>query len=193
MATFYRRFIHFDIQGLRLLPPAPFGDLEVPFWVRVVPRSMFTGCLLKWVSFYTKNCHFESLRLHCGYLGHHFGDPGIQGDTQWTHWGPGVKFYRFWGAFGDAPGICFVWISVIWDAQMGGRYQVHVSSDSGMEMMLESDGWMCDNHNKNGGFLMVLLFHLFSRVMSAGMIVGVISVSFGDPRFFWFRKVLGQA
>ena len=37
----------------------------------------------------------ETLRVFFGYLGHHFGDPGVQGDTQWTHWGPDVRFYRF--------------------------------------------------------------------------------------------------
>ena len=33
--------------------------------------------------------------------------------------------------------------SVIWDTKMGDSFQVHVFSDPGMEMMLESDGCMC--------------------------------------------------
>ena len=39
--------------------------------------------------------------------------------------------------------IQFCDFSVIWDAKMGGSFQVHVFSDPGMEMMLKSDGWMC--------------------------------------------------
>ena len=31
-----------------------------------------------------KTVILETLRLHFGYPGHHFGDPGVQGDTQWA-------------------------------------------------------------------------------------------------------------
>ena len=37
----------------------------------------------------------QTLRLHFWYLGHHFGDLGIQGDTQWTPWGADLDFHRF--------------------------------------------------------------------------------------------------
>ena len=39
--------------------------------------------------------------------------------------------------------------SVILDAKMGDCFQVHVFGDPGMEMMPESGGCMCYNHNKN--------------------------------------------
>ena len=37
----------------------------------------------------------ETLRLHSGYLGHHFGDPRVQGDTWQDTLGPDVDFYDF--------------------------------------------------------------------------------------------------
>ena len=37
----------------------------------------------------------QTLRLHFWYLGHHFGDLGVQGDTQWTPWGADLDFDRF--------------------------------------------------------------------------------------------------
>ena len=56
-----------------------------------------------------------------------------------------------WGCSWDLLWRPFCDFSVIWDAKMGGSFQVHVFSDPGMEMMLESDGWMCYNHSKNCG------------------------------------------
>ena len=54
-----------------------------------------TGWLLKCV-LSSKSVILETLKVIFGYLGHHFGDPGVQWDTQWTHCGPDVHFYRFW-------------------------------------------------------------------------------------------------
>ena len=63
---------------------------------------------------------------------------------------------------------------------MGGSFQVHVFSDPGMEMMLESDGWMCKTTVKTVVLEWLHFFHLFSKLMSGGMILGVVLVSFGD-------------
>ena len=63
------------------LPPAPLDAGNC--WL----VDCGTGSL-----FIPKTVILETLRLHFGYLGHHFGDPGIQGVTQRALGGPGVDF-----------------------------------------------------------------------------------------------------
>ena len=60
---------------------------------------------------------------------------------------------------------------------MGDSFQVHVFSDTWMEMMLESDGWMCYNHVVFEGFH---FFDLFTNLVSRGVVWGVILMTFGD-------------
>ena len=69
---------------------------------------------------------------------------------------------------------------------MGDCFQVHVFNDPGMEMMLDSDGWMCYHHTKTVVFEWFHFFHLFSKLMSGGMILGVILVSFSDLGLTFF-------
>ena len=97
-----------------------------------------------------------TLRLHFGYLGHHFGDPEIQGVTQRALGGPGIDFSdfriilgRLWEALWAQFFVFDVFFSsfsshfpVIWDAKMGDCFQVHVFSDPGMEMIPECRGCM---------------------------------------------------
>ena len=87
------------------LPPAPFST-----------GKLLTGQLVNWhhtikllfcfhfgrrkvtyfrFLFVPKTDILESLRLHFGHLGHHFGDPGFQWVTQLPLGGPGVLFYGF--------------------------------------------------------------------------------------------------
>ena len=66
------------------LPPAPL-DVGNCWLVDCGTGSLFVP----------KTVILETLRLQFGYPGDNFGDPGIQRDAQWTHWGPGVHVYRF--------------------------------------------------------------------------------------------------
>ena len=52
------------------------------------------------------------LGYHLGTLGHHFGEPGIPGDTQLDTLGPDLDFYRFWEDFGTllGPSLASVWL-----------------------------------------------------------------------------------
>ena len=60
-------------------------------------RQQATGDRLttEMITFSPETVILETLRLLFEYLGHHFGDTGVQWDTQWTHCGPDVRFYRF--------------------------------------------------------------------------------------------------
>ena len=96
-----------------------------------------------------------TLWLHFGYLGHHFGDPGIQGVTQQALEVKVCIFSDFRvivGVSRDPLWAPFCEFSVICGARMGDWFQVHVFGGSGMEMVLECDGCMCYNHSKNCGF-----------------------------------------
>ena len=59
-----------------------------------------------------------------------------------------------------------LWFSVILGSKTGDSFQVHVFGDPGMEMMPECNDCMCYKHNRNCGFLMVLLFLLFTDLVS---------------------------
>ena len=84
----------------------------------------------------------------------------------------GASWDLLWRPFCDC--------SAIWDAKLGGSFQVHVFSDPGMEMMPECIGWMCYNHDKNCVCLVIHFFYLFSKFVPGGMILGVILTPFGD-------------
>ena len=69
--------------------------------------------------------------------------------------------------------------SLIWGVKMGDGFQVHVFSDPGMEMMLESGGCMCYKHSKNNGFSDISFFPLFQEISVSRGVLGVILVAFG--------------
>jgi len=71
-------------------------------------------------------------------------------------------------------------LSVILDAKMGDCFQVHIFGDPGMEMMPESGGCMCYNHSKTEVFEWFHVFHLFTKLVSRGMVLGTFLVTFGD-------------
>ena len=52
----------------------------------------------------------------------------------------------------------FLRFSVIWDAKMGGSFQVRVFGDPGMEMIPGCSGCMCYNHGKTGVFVSCFTF-----------------------------------
>ena len=85
------------------LPPAP---LDAGRLLDCWTESKGVLLLPKPAIFDTSELLFES-------LGHHFGDPGVQRDTQWTHWGPDVRFYRFFFEFGEPLGTNFGHIFLI--------------------------------------------------------------------------------
>ena len=64
---------------------------------------------------------------------------------------------------------------------MGDSFQVHVFGDPGMEIMLECIGCTCYKHCKTICFQRFHFFHLFNNLVSWGMDLGHILVSFGDP------------
>ena len=64
---------------------------------------------------------------------------------------------------------------------MGDRFQVHVFGDPGMEMMPECNGCMCYNPNKRMCFERFHFFYLFTDLVSSGMDLDHIFVSFGNP------------
>ena len=64
----------------------------------------------------------------------------------------GVSWDALWAPFCD--------LSVIWGANLGDCFQVHVFGDPGMEMIPESGSCMCYNHNQNLVCLVVSLFPL---------------------------------
>ena len=64
---------------------------------------------------------------------------------------------------------------------MGDSFQVHVFDDPGLEMLPECGGCMCYNHSKTVVFEWFHCFHLFTDLVSCGMVLGHILVSFGDP------------
>ena len=51
--------------------------------------------------------HFGNLGVHSGTLGHHFGDPGVPGDTQQDTLGSRLGFLSILGGFWDPLGIHF--------------------------------------------------------------------------------------
>ena len=61
-------------------------------------------------------------------------------------------FRMIWGIPWESLWALVFDFSVIWVAKMGDCFQVHVFGDPGIEMMPESIGCMCYNHNKNFGF-----------------------------------------
>ena len=73
----------------------------------LVNRQLLTDWLLKWVIFWCKTVILETSRLHFGYLGHHFGDPGIQGVTQRDTWRSRCRFLVILWWFGESLGSHF--------------------------------------------------------------------------------------
>ena len=80
-------------------------DTMTPWWW-IGSRTIYTSMLIlsgpcqqaaayNGSLFQLKTVILGTLRILFGYLEHHFGDPGVRGDTQWTHCGPDVRFYRF--------------------------------------------------------------------------------------------------
>ena len=84
----------------------------------------------------------------------------------------GVSWDPLWTQFCD--------LSVIWGTKVGGSFQVHLFDDPGMEMMPECSGCMCLNHCKNCGFREIPRFPLIHEFDVPRMVLGVISVTFGD-------------
>ena len=60
-----------------------------------------------------KTAIFNTFRIYFKCLGHHFHNHGAQRDSQWTHWGPDVNFYRFLVAYWEPPGTHFGYNCVI--------------------------------------------------------------------------------
>ena len=151
--------------------------------------------LINWSFSLRKTVILETLRFLFGYLGHHFGDPGVQGDTQWTPWGPDLHFIDFGmdlGTLLESTLGTISWLSVIWGGRMGDRFQVHVFSDPGMEMMPECNGCMCYNHSKNNVFWMIsllLLIHWFG-VLRQRFRSHFDSFWWPWDHLFWFLRVL---
>ena len=61
-------------------------EFEKRYYLYIINMEYFLSL------FIPKTVILETLRLHFGYLGYHFGDPGIQGVTQQALGGPGVDF-----------------------------------------------------------------------------------------------------
>ena len=64
-------------------------------------------------------------------------------------------FIDFKVHFGSLLGVkleTFLRFFCAWGSQMGDGFQVHVFDDPEVEMLPESGGCMCYNHNKNCGF-----------------------------------------
>ena len=78
----------YQVSGTRYLVPGIW--YQVPgTWL--VPGTCYQGTLclvpaeMGHFFFSLKAVISETLRFLFGYLGHHFGDPGVQEDIQWTH------------------------------------------------------------------------------------------------------------
>ena len=71
-----------------------------------------------------------------------------------------IDFRVILGGSWDPLSIPFCEFSVILGARMGDWFQVHVFSDPGVEMLLESSGCMCYRHNENNGFRDISRFPL---------------------------------
>ena len=72
----------------------------------------------------------------------------------------GVSWDPLWAPFCE--------FSVILGARMGDWFQVHVFGGSGMEMELECNGCMCNNHHKTVVFEWFHFFHFFTKFVSRG-------------------------
>ena len=95
---------------------------------------------------------------------------------------PRCPFYPFFMDLGSLPGPTlgtFSRFSVIWDDRKENRSKVHDFGGRGMEIILECNGCMCHNRFKKpcvlGDFT---FFHLFSSLVSRGVVLGYIWDSF---------------
>ena len=71
--------------------------------------------------------------------------------------------------------------SLIWGANVGDGFQVHVFDDAELEMVPESSGCMCFKHNKKRSFWRDLTFPTKSLLIwcPRGRVLVLILVSFG--------------
>ena len=73
----------YQVPGARYLVPGTW--YLVPGTWYLVPGTLYLVPAEMGHLFFNQKCDFGALEALFGYLGHHFGDPGVQGDTQWTH------------------------------------------------------------------------------------------------------------
>ena len=67
----------------------------------------------------------------------------------------------------------------MWGAKVGDGFQVHVLGDPEMEMMPECSACLCYKRCKTFVLEKSHFFHIFTKLASQGMVLGLILVSLG--------------
>jgi len=101
-----------------------------------------------------------------GYIGAQVSFLSILGCMLGVSWGP------LWRHLCD--------FSLIRGAKVGAGFQVHVLGDPGMEMMPERSVHMCYTHRKTTVLERFHFSHVYTNLVSGGVVLGHIFVSFGE-------------